>query len=134
MTSPLDSRLGSLYAGLDVSPGFDASVMARIHAESAAFEAGDRARARAEEAQRYQLARRRQGWGALFRRVATPNTLGAAVLGGFGVNSFWNGIHAQVGPVVAAYAPLTLTALGIALAVATPLLLLQSLRRMSGAA
>ncbi len=132
--SPLDARLGSLYGGLDVSPGFDAGVMARVHAESAALEARDRARARVEEAQRYELARRRHSWGTLLRQVATPNTLGAVVLGAFGVNSVWSSIHSQAGHLVAAYAPLTLTAFGIALAVAAPLLLLQNHRRMSGLA
>lgn len=139
MTSPsLDDRLRSLYGGLDASPGFDAGVMARVRAESAALEAGNRARARAEEARRYELARRKQGWGAWFRRIVTPNTLGAAVLTGFGADSLWSGIQSQAGPVVAAYeptvaayAPLALTALGIALAVAAPLLLLQNHRRMS---
>lgn len=142
MTAPsLDARLSSLYRGLDASPGFDAGVMARVHAESAVLEADNRARARAEEARRYELARRKQGWGAWFRRIVTPNTLGAAVLTGFGVESLWTGIQSQAGPVVAAYgpvvaayAPLALAALGIALAGAAPLLLLQNHRRMSRAA
>ena len=134
MTSPLDAHLGSLYRRLDASPGFDAGVMARVQAESAALEARNRARAQAEEQQRYELARRRHGWGAWFRRVATPNTVGAVVLGGFGVNSLWSNIQTQAGLAVEAYAPLALTAVGIALAVAAPLLLLQRHRRMSGAA
>ena len=132
MTSSLDARLSSLYRGLDVSPGFDAGVMARVQAE--ALEARNRARARVEEAQRYELARRGHGWGAWLRRLATPNTVGAAVVGGFGVNNLWSSVQAQAGPVVAAYAPLALSAVGVALAVAAPLLLLQNHRRMSGAA
>lgn len=142
MTSPsLDARLSGLYRGLDASPDFDAGVMARVHAEAAALEAGNRARARAEEARRYELARRKQGWGAWFRRIVTPHTLGAAALTGFGVDSLWAGIQSQAGPFVAAYgpvvmayAPLALAVLGIALAGAAPLLLLQNHRRMSRAA
>jgi len=142
MTSPsLDARLSSLYRGLDASPGFDAGVMARIRAESAALEAGNLARVRAEEARSYELARREQGWGAWFRQIVTPNTLGATVLTGFGVDSLWSGIQSQAAPIVAAYeptvaayAPLALTALGTALALAAPLLLLQYHRRMSRAA
>ena len=133
MTGSLEARLRDLYRGLDTSAGFDESVMARVRAESDAAKAERLARARAEEAQRYQLARRRQSWGAWFGRVVTPDAVGAAAFAGFVLNGLWRGIQTQAGPLVSAYAPLSLTVLGIALALSAPVLLLQRHRHMSRA-
>jgi hypothetical protein len=136
--SSLDARLSRLYRGLDTSPGFDAGVIARVHAEWEALEAESRARARAAEMQRYELARRRQSWGSWFRRIVTPNTLGAVAVTGLGIVTLWTRIQTQAAPAIAAHAPLALTAvgiglsaLGIALSVAAPVLMAQAHRRMS---
>jgi hypothetical protein len=68
---PLDPRLAALFAPLDLSDGFDARLMARVHAESKVLESEERDYHRAMRA----AARRR-------RRLLEFLTLDAAAVAG----------------------------------------------------
>jgi len=79
----LDERLTGAFAGLDVSPGFDARLTARVARESERDFAERLGRARRLEQERYRSARLHRGWRLEFQallRVFTLETVGAAVL------------------------------------------------------
>jgi hypothetical protein len=129
MTSSLDARLRNLLQAIDTSPGFDERVMARVRAESDAAAERRAAKARAEEIERYELARRRHSWGAWVRRLPTLDVLGVAVLSAIVARALWvplaSGATAEF---LAMYAFQILTGIG-ALLVLAPLPALLLLRR-----
>jgi hypothetical protein len=137
-TGALDARLRSLLSRLDTSPGFDERVTARVLVELDVMTAQRAAQARAEEARRYELAKRRLSWGAWIRGRVTLDTVGAAVFGGFIVRFLWTSAAGQAGELIPLYARgvWAWAALGVLLALAAPLpaLLWQHRRRFAGLA
>jgi hypothetical protein len=89
MTSSLDARLRNLLQAIDTSPGFDERVMARVRAELDAEAERRAAKARAEEIERYERARRMQSWGAWVRRLPALDILGVAVLAAIVGRALW---------------------------------------------
>src|SRR5262249_33092356 len=130
----LDARLRSMLGRLDTSPGFDERVAARVLVELNVMTVQRAAQARAEEARRYELAKRRLSWGAWIRRGLTLDTAGAAVFGGFVVHFLWPSAASRAGELTPLYTGGLWAVLGVLLALAAPLpaLLWQHRRRFAG--